>query len=137
MKFVQDNIWLFIIALTSGLLFIWPMIARRLSGARHVSTLEAVQMINRQDALLLDVRESAEFKGARVAGSRHIALKELPGKLGELEKFKNKPILLLCQTGNRSAQAAGTMKKAGFTQVATLSGGLMAWQQAGMPVEKG
>lgn len=137
MKFVQENIWLFLIALTSGLLFIWPTIARRLSGVRQLSTLEAVQLINRRDAVLIDVREETEYNTARVAGSRHIPLKSLDGRLGELEKLKSKPILLICQTGNRSAQAAGSLKKAGFGDVASLAGGLHAWQQAGMPVEKG
>lgn len=137
MKFVQDNIWLFLIALTSGAMFIWPTIARRLSGVRQVTTLEAVQLINRRDAVLIDVREEAEFKGARVAGSRLVPLKTLAAKLADLDKFKSKPVLLLCQTGNRSAQAAGALKKAGFTEVASLAGGLHAWQQAGMPLEKG
>lgn len=137
MKFVQDNIWLFLVAVTSGILFIWPTIGRRLSGVAQVSTLEAVQLINRRDAVVIDVREDAEYKSARVAGSRLIPLKSLAGRLGELEKLKSKPILLICQTGSRSAQAAGTLKKAGFADVASLAGGLHAWQQAGMPIEKG
>ena len=137
MKFVQDNIWLFMMALASGALFIWPSIAKRLSGAQQVSAFEAVQLINRKDAIVVDVREPAEFKVGRVANSRNIPLKELDAKLNELEKFKNKPILLLCQSGNRSASASGTLKKAGFAEVVALAGGLAAWQQAGMPVDRG
>jgi rhodanese-related sulfurtransferase len=137
LKFVQDNIWLFAMALVSGVLFIWPMISKRLSGGRQVSTFEAVQLINRQDAVVVDVREPAEFKVGRVVNSRNVPLGELAAKLKDLEKFKAKPILLLCQSGNRSASASSTLKKAGFADVASLSGGLAAWQQAGMPTEKG
>ena len=137
MKFVQDNIWLFVMAITSGALFIWPSIAKRISGAKQVSAFEAVQLINRKDAIIVDVREPAEFKGGRVANSRNIPLKELDARLGDLERFKNKPILLLCQSGNRSASASSTLKKAGFAEVVALAGGLSAWQQAGMPIDKG
>ena len=137
MKFVQENIWLFMMAVVSGALFIWPTISKRLSGAKHVSAFEAVQLINRKDAVVVDVREPAEFKSGHVANSRNIPLNQLESKLKELEKFKDRPILLLCQAGNRSATATGTLKKAGFLDVAALTGGLAAWQQAGMPVNKG
>ncbi|MSQ60396.1 MAG: rhodanese-like domain-containing protein [Betaproteobacteria bacterium] len=123
-------------AVVSGALFIWPTISKRLSGAKHVSAFEAVQLINRKDAVVVDVREPAEFKSAHVANSRNIPFGELESKLKELEKFKDRPILLLCQAGNRSATATGTLKKAGFMDVAALAGGLAAWQQAGMPVSK-
>lgn len=136
MKFVMDNIWLFLVALLSGVMFLMPNITRRMSGVQHVSTLEAVQMMNRRDAVVVDVREAGEFKAGHVTGARNLPLKELQNRLGELEKFKNKPILLLCQTGNRSSQAGGILKKAGFSEIANLTGGLHAWQQAGMPLEK-
>ena len=137
MKFVQEHMPLFMIAVVSGLTFLWLTLSRRLLGGRQVSTLEAVQMMNRRDAVLVDVREAGEFKGGRIANSRNIPLKELGGRLGELEKLKSKPVLLVCQSGQRSGQALATLKKAGFTEVASLAGGLHAWQQAGMPVDKG
>ncbi len=137
MKFVQENIWLFMMAFVSGALFIWPSISKRLSGAKQVSAFEAVQLINRKDAVVVDVREPTEFKSGRVANSKNIPLSQLASKLNELEKFKDRPILLLCQAGNRSASASGTLKKAGFAEVVALAGGLAAWQQAGMPVDKG
>jgi len=136
-KFVQDNIWLFMMALVSGALFIWPTISKRLTGAKEVSALEAVQLINRKDALVVDVRDPNEFKGGHITNSKNIPLGQLEAKLKELEKFKGRPILLLCQRGNRSATATGAFKKAGFADVVALAGGLSAWQQAGMPVEKG
>lgn len=137
MKFVQDNIWLVIMAVVSGSLFVWPSISKRLSGARHVSTFEAVQLINRKDAVVIDVREASEFKGARLSNSRNIPLGQLENKIQDLEKFKDRPIVVLCQGGNKSASAIGLLKKAGFAEAVALAGGLQAWQQAGMPVDRG
>jgi rhodanese-related sulfurtransferase len=135
-KFVQDNIWLVLIAVVSGLMFVWPSIAKRVSRTREVGVVEAVQMINRQDAAVVDVREPAEFKAGHIPNARNIPLGQLGERGKELEKLKGKPILLTCATGNRSATAAGTLRKSGFEQVVSLAGGMNAWTQAGMPAEK-
>ncbi|MCC7546789.1 MAG: rhodanese-like domain-containing protein [Burkholderiales bacterium] len=137
MEFVQKNIWLVLIAITSGLMFIWPSVARRISQVKEATVAEAVQLINRQDAQVIDVRETGEFKTGHVPDARHIPAGEMAARTKELEKFRDKPILLVCASGNRSASAAATLKKAGFTQVRSLGGGMSAWQQAGMPVKKG
>jgi rhodanese-related sulfurtransferase len=96
----------------------------------------AVQLINRQDAAVIDVREPQEFRGGHIPNARNIPLGQVAGKVKDLEKLKDKPVLLSCQTGDRSAQAANTLRQAGFAQVYNLAGGMNAWQQASMPVEK-
>lgn len=137
MEFVQKNIWLVLIAIVSGLMFIWPTIAKRISQAKEAGVADAVQMINRQDAQVVDVRETGEFNSGHIADARHIPVGQLGERAKELEKFKDKPILLVCASGNRSMTAAATLRKAGFTQIWSLAGGMNAWQQAGMPVKKG
>jgi len=136
-EFVQKNIWLVLIAIVSGLMFIWPTIARRISQTREASVAEAVQMINRQDAQVVDVRDTGEFNAGHIANARHVPAAQVGERARELEKFKDRPIVLVCASGNRSAGAAAALKKAGFTQVWSLGGGMHAWQQAGMPVQKG
>jgi rhodanese-related sulfurtransferase len=84
----------------------------------------------------VDVREPAEFKSGHIPNARNVPLGQVGDRLKELEKFKARPILLTCATGNRSATAGGTLQKAGFGQVFSLAGGMGAWQQASMPVEK-
>jgi rhodanese-related sulfurtransferase len=133
---VQKNIWLVMIAVASGALFIWPTIAKLFSRGREVGVAEAVQLINRQDAVIVDVREPNEFKGGRIPHARNIPVDRINERAKELEKLKTKPLLLVCQTGSRSAQACGALLKDGFAQAVALSGGMAAWQQAGMPVEK-
>jgi len=111
-------------------------VAKRFSQTKEASVAEAVQLINRQDAQVVDVRESGEFNGGHIVDARHIPVGQIGERTKELEKFKDKPIVLVCASGNRSASAAGALKKAGFTQVWSLAGGMNAWQQAGMPVKK-
>lgn len=136
MKFMQDNIWLILIALASGLGLLWPLVSRRLSGIPQVSTSEAVQLINRRDAHVLDVREPGEFGAGHINGARNIPVGALKSRLGEIDKWKDQPLIVHCATGNRSQGAATALKAAGFKEVFNLRGGLGAWQQAGMPVEK-
>ena len=137
MEFVQKNIWLVLIAVVSGLMFIWLTLTKRISKAKEAGVADAVQMINRQDAQVVDVRETSEFNAGHIADARHIPVGQLVERVKELEKFKDKPIVLVCASGNRSTTAAATLHKAGFTQVWSLAGGMNAWQQAGMPIRKG
>jgi rhodanese-related sulfurtransferase len=135
-EFIQQNIWLVLIALASGGVLVWPLIARGLSGAREVGALEAVQMINRRDAVLVDLREPAEFGAGHAPHARNVPHSQLDTRIGELEKAKAKPIVLVCQTGGKSHAAISRFKKAGFSEVVVLAGGMGAWQQASLPVEK-
>ncbi len=135
MKFVMDNIFLVAVAVVSGAMLVLPLL-RRGAGGPSVTTLEATQMINRQDALLLDVREQAEYAQAHILNARGLPLSQLEARIGDIEKFKDKPLIVYCATDNRSSSAAATLKKRGFSNVVILSGGFAAWQQAGLPVQK-
>ena len=135
MKFVIDNIFLIAVALVSGAMLVWPL-ARRGAGGPSVNTLEATQLINRQDALVLDVREQAEYAQSHILNSRGLPLSQIEARIGDIEKFKDKPVIVYCATGNRSSTAAALMRKRGFSNVVNLSGGFAAWQQAGLPVQK-
>lgn len=135
MKFVMDNIFLVAIAVVSGTMLILPLL-RRGAGGPSVNTLEATQLINREDALVLDVREQAEYAQSHILNSRGLPLSQLEARIGDIEKFKDKPVIVYCATDNRSSTAAATLKKRGFSRVVVLSGGFSAWQQAGLPVQK-
>ena len=136
MKFILNNVWLVLAALVSGVILVWPLIHRRLSGVPEVGALEAVQLLNRKDAVMIDVRDASEFNAGHAPNARNIPLAELEKRIGELEKFKNRPAVVICPSGGRSHGAPALLKKAGFAEVVVLGGGLGAWQQANMPVEK-
>src|SRR5512147_431557 len=105
-EFIQKNIWLVMIAVVSGAMLIWPFIAKRFSATREVGVADAVQLINRQDAVILDVREPAEFKSGHIPNARNIPAGQVGERLKELEKFKSRPILLTCASGSRSGNAS-------------------------------
>ncbi|WP_296002193.1 rhodanese-like domain-containing protein [Rugamonas sp.] len=131
MKFFIDNIFILAIVLVSGGALLWPVLTQR---GKRVSPLEATQLINRGKALILDVRDAAEFAAGHVTDAKNIALAELGGRVGELEKFKAKSVIVVCQSGARAATAAGLLQKAGFTDVVNLDGGVTAWKAAGLPL---
>ena len=133
---MQKNIWLVIIAVMSGAMFIWPSIAKLFSRTREVGVTEAVQLINRKDAAIVDVREPNEFKAGHIPNARNFPLSQIKERAKDLAKLKSKPLLLVCQTGSRSVQACGDLQKDGFAECVTLAGGMGAWQQAAMPLEK-
>ena len=136
MQFIQQNMGLVALVVVSGLMIFWPIVNRRISGIKEVGIMEATQLINHHDALVLDVREDQEYSGGRVPHSKHIPLRQLSGRVHELEKFKGKPIIAICRSGARSGHGCSVLRKNGFEQVYNLNGGMMAWQQANMPVER-
>ncbi len=136
MKFLIDNAHFVAALILSGGFLIWPEIRKLISGSNELGTLQTIQLMNHKGAVLLDVRESAEIDGKRIPNSKHIPLSELGKRAKELEKFKDKPIIVSCRSGMRTPNACRTLKKLGFNDVYQLKGGLSAWQQASLPLEK-
>lgn len=130
-KFILDNWYLIFAALASGGLLLWPTLQGKRGGG--VGTLEATQLINR-GATLLDVRTADEFKRGHIAGSKHIPVDQIAARAGEVAKNKDNPVVVVCQSGGRSASACATLRKQGYTQVLNLQGGIGAWQSANLPL---
>ncbi len=108
-------------------------------ASKAVGPMELLQLINHQNALVLDVRTDKEYQDGHIINSMHVPLGMLSSSLSQLAAYKHSSVVIVCRTGSRSAQAAGTLRKAGFEQVYNLAGGIMAWQSANMPLttEKG
>lgn len=130
------NMVLLGVVIASGSMLIWPLVSRVIRRAREVGTFEAVQLINRRDAIVLDVRETGDFEAGHITNARHIPEAQLKDRLGELEKFKARPIIVTCSTGTRAPAVASALRKRGFEEAVALRGGIAAWQQAGMPLPK-
>ncbi|WP_409574851.1 rhodanese-like domain-containing protein [Thiobacillus sp.] len=135
MQFIQDNWMLASLAAVSGAMLIWSFIGSKISGIEEADTLKATRLFN-DDALVLDVREDKEFAAGHIPKAKHIPLGQLSGRLKELDKFKGKPVLVTCRSGQRSARACGMLKKAGFETVYNQAGGIIAWERANLPVTK-
>jgi rhodanese-related sulfurtransferase len=137
LEFIKQNIGLVLLVVVSGAMVVWPELKKLLyGGVNEIGTLDATQLMNRKNAIVLDVREGSEFATGHIKGSRNIPLKELDTRLEELKKFKDKPIIVSCRTGARSGAAIRALRKHEFAQVFQLKGGLAAWEQASLPLEK-
>ena len=133
MEFVRNNLLLFVVAFVSGAMLLWPLV-RRGAGGPWVTTSEATHLINREDALVVDVRDPGEYSTGHIIGARNVPVARLDD--ADLVKRKGKPVIVYCDTGERAGKAVAALKKQGFERVVNLTGGLRAWQQAGLPVEK-
>jgi rhodanese-related sulfurtransferase len=135
MKFATDNVFLIAVAFVSGAMLIWPALRRGAAGPA-ISVQQATLMINREDALVLDVREAQEFAKEHILHARNLPLSRIEAGAADLQKHKAKPVIVYCENGSRSGKAASLLRKLGFERVFPLAGGLAAWHQAGLPVEK-
>lgn len=131
MKFIVDNWMLIALALSSGGLLLW----QTLQKGSGVGTAEAVMLINREKGVLIDVSEPAEYAAGHPAGARNVPLAQLTGAK-ELPSNKALPIILVCASGARASRAAGQLRKAGYERAVAIQGGLAAWREASLPVEK-
>ncbi len=135
MKFIIDNLALIAIAVVSGGMLLWTSFSRPGSSG-GVSAAEAVRLMNREKGVLIDVCEASEHAAGHCVGSRNIPLGDLERRAAELPKNKQLPVLLMCQSGSRSARAAAALRKLGYQRALPVQGGLRAWREAGLPVEK-
>ena len=135
MKFFIDNWFLFLTAAVSGTLLLWPMLGKSAGGAGKVSTNDAVNLINRERAVLIDVSEPAEYAAGHAAGAKSVPLGQLETSAA-LPKNKALPLVVVCTTGARAGRAVATLNKLGFANARALAGGLEAWRAANLPVEK-
>ncbi len=135
MQFIWDNIGIFLAAWFSGAMLLWPLLGR-LRGVKEVGIAEALQLINHKNALVLDVREENEFNAGHILNSRLVPLGKIKENIGDLERYRERPIVVVCRSGQRTTAACVLLGKHGFSQVYNLAGGIMAWQKANLPLGK-
>jgi len=132
-NFIVDNWYLIFLVLASGVMLLLPALKGAGGG---LSATQAVQLINREKALVIDVCEPAEFAAGHVGGAKNIPLAQLQERLPQVAKNKAVPVIMVCAKGGRAARAAGIAKGLDYDKAQTLSGGLSAWRAANMPIEK-
>lgn len=120
----------------SGLLLIWPTISGASRGVKSVSPSQAVLLINREHASVLDVRDDVEYATGHIMDAKHITLDTLEANVESLKALKQKPLIVQCQSGVRALKACGVLRKHGFEQLHHLEGGIVAWEKANLPLVK-
>jgi rhodanese-related sulfurtransferase len=132
-QFFIDNIFLIAIAFISGAMLVWPLVRNR-AGGPSLTTLQATQLINSKNAQIVDVRSTEDFAKGSLPNAKNIPGATLKDRAGELKK--DKPVLVVCDTGRTAGPAAATLRATGFGEVYVLAGGLASWREAGLPIRK-
>ncbi len=135
LNFFLDNVYLVLMAVVSGALLLWPLV-RGGGSAGKVSTAEAVRLINRERAVLIDVSEPAQYAAGHAAGAKNIPFSQLATRTAELPKNKTLPLVLLCANGGRAGRGVAVLQQLGYSNACALAGGLTAWREASLPFEK-
>lgn len=136
-EFITENAIYVGLALASGIALLWPALSHRgIAGVQNVTPNEAVLLMNRAKTLILDIRDEAEYTEGHIQGAKHIPLAELETRIKEIEKHKNKPVLVNCRKGMRTNKACQLLTQHAFTQLYQLEGGLDKWKEAKMPLVK-
>ncbi len=135
-EFFMQN-WALFVALFAvmGLLMFDPT-GSRSSAARGVSPMELTRLVNHEQAVVIDVRSADEFDAGHITKSKNIPLDEIQTKAKQLEKFKKRPLVIVCKSGNRAGKAASQLRKLEFDKLFNLTGGLVEWQKDNLPLEK-
>ena len=134
MKFIIDNWYLIFVALASGSMLLWPVLKNASGGS--LTPARAVQLINREKAVVIDVCETEEFATGHVNGAKNVPLSQLEERLPTVVKNKALPVVLVCASGARANRAVAIAKKLGYDNAQAMAGGLKAWREASLPVEK-
>ena len=134
MKFFIDNWMLISVALASGAMLLWPAVQGATAGG--LSTANAIALINHERAVVVDVSEKEEFAQGHVGGAKNVPVGQLEQRLPEVVKNKTLPLILVCPNGARSNRALAVAKKLGYEKAQVMAGGLKAWKEANLPVEK-
>lgn len=117
-------------------LLVFNLFGSRMRGYNVASPADATTLINRNDAVVIDVRTDKEFNEGHIVNSIHIPQTDINGRIKELEKYKDKPIIVSCRSGQRSGHVCGVLKKNGFDHIYNLAGGVAAWQSANLPLTR-
>ncbi len=135
-EFVSNHLMLSAALLVITIMLVYTFVAPYLRAWKSVTPQEATRLINHDQAVILDIREDREFQGGHIVNSIHIPMGMVNKRLADLEKHKDKPIIVGCRSGSRSASTCNVLSKNGFEKVYNLGGGIMAWEGASLPLSK-
>ncbi len=136
-EFIGNHFILVTLFLLVGLMLISTEFGNLTRRYKAVAPAELTRLVNRDNALLVDVSASAEFEAGHIAGAKHVAMAQFDPEHKELAKVRDLPVIVVCKSGQTSATACAKLTTAGFTKVYWLDGGLASWTGADLPLARG
>jgi len=134
-EFLQQNLLWVALAVGSGTWLLVEFI-RQQRDKSLLTPIQATLLINREDAVAVDVRGQGDYEKGHLPNARHLPLADLERRSTELEKFRARPLILYCNSGVTATKAIATLKKAGFEKLYNLRGGVYEWEKAGYPMTR-
>jgi rhodanese-related sulfurtransferase len=135
-EFITNHPWLILAAVALTAMLIGGELKRRLSGVRDVAPGEATRLLNHENAIMVDMRSDRDYRDGHIVNAVH-APAENSDMSARLDKYRDRPLIVYCRSGQRSMPVCGKLRKQGFEKVYNLKGGVLGWQQADLPVSKG
>jgi rhodanese-related sulfurtransferase len=132
-EFIGNHTLLFIAFLVTLGMLVYTEYMRLTTANTALSPFEATQKMNAGEAIILDVRDESEYKKGHLLNARSMPVNKLDERLHEIEKYKDREVVVYCDSGMRASRAIGKLKKSGFTKIYSLAGGLVAWEKASLP----
>ncbi len=136
-EFVANHLFLFSLLVAILMLLAWNLFGDSLSGVKMLQPADVTRLINKEDAVVIDLRSETDFEKGHIINALNIPLAELPNQLDKLKPHKQKEVIVNCANGSVSAKEARKLMNEGFEKVSCLKGGLLAWQNASLPLTKG
>jgi len=136
LEFIGNHPVLSLTFLVLQVAYVWTFVGAPGVGVKKISPFDVTRLINHDDALVLDVRSAAEFSQGHILNAMHIPDHSLGDQMGRLEKYRSRPIITTCKNGHTGAKASNALHKQGFEKVFTLQGGLLAWEDASLPLSR-
>ena len=135
-EFITNHPFLIMAAVALLAMLVGGEIKRRLSGVRDVGPGEATRLLNHENAIMVDMRSDRDYRDGHIVNALHVPAEnnDMPARL---DKYRDRPLIVYCRSGQRSLPVCGKLRKQGFEQVYNLKGGVLGWQQADLPVSKG
>lgn len=136
-EFIGNHFVLVTLFLLAAMMLVSTEFAALTRRYKAIAPAELTRLVNRDNALLIDVSAHSEFESGHIAGSRHVAMAQFDPDHKDLAKVKDLPVIVVCRTGQTSATACARLAAAGFSKVHWLDGGVASWKSADLPVAKG
>ncbi len=135
-EFIANHMFLCTLFVSLLLLVLWNFFSDTLAGLKPAQPGEVTNLINRDNALVLDIRSEEDFKSGHIINAMNIPAAKLQDSVTKLEKYKDGPIVLYCQNGGEASKLLKPLKQSGFSNLYFLKGGLLAWQSANFPINR-
>ena len=135
-EFVANHLFLFSLLIGILMLLFWNLFGNTVSGIRIISPMEVTRMMNHENAVVLDIRNEKDFSEGHILNAVNIPAEKLQEKITDLEKLKDRPIVIACRYGSDSSRAARILKGFAIDNVHCIKGGLQAWSQANLPLTR-